>query len=282
MRPASTPPPAGKQPPQVTMGLLPYLTSHSLDEDYAHVSERNSREPDGKTARSGASAMVILGLFGLLVATAALQTSRTAVDAQDGREALVTQIQARSAQVEARREQVAELRSEVSSLESVSLETTAQGRSVSGRLSRLGVQTGAVSVTGPGVQVIVDDAPNATSAKQEVLDRDLQKLVNALWLSGAEAISINGQRLTTLSAIRHAGSAITVNYRSLSRPYVVSAIGDPDSMPARFVDTRHGSAWFDLEAAWGLRFDMTPKESLTLPPANSTELRFAASPETTR
>ena len=44
-----------------------------------------------------------------------------------------------------------------------------------------------------------------------MLDPDLQKLVNGLWAAGAEAISINGQRLTNLSAIREAGEAITVN-----------------------------------------------------------------------
>ena len=44
--------------------------------------------------------------------------------------------------------------------------------------------------------MVVDDAPGATTDKQQVLDQDLQQLVNGLWLVGAEAISINGHRLT--------------------------------------------------------------------------------------
>ena len=67
-----------------------------------------------------------------------------------------------------------------------------------------------------------------------MLDIDLQILVNGLWESGAEAISINGHRLSNLTAIRGAGDAITVDYRSLTRPYQIEAIGDPRTLPASF------------------------------------------------
>ena len=100
--------------------------------------------------------------------------------------------------------------------------------------------SGARAARGPGIQIVVDDAPDATSFKQQVQAPDLQKLVNGLWQVGAEAIAINGQRLTSLSSIRDAGSAITVNYVSLRHPYTVSAIGDPKTMGARVLDTAGG------------------------------------------
>jgi uncharacterized protein YlxW (UPF0749 family) len=271
--------PSAALPPQATMGLLDYITATSLDEDYAHVSERRDRRGESREIRPSVAALIVLGLFGLLVATAALQTSRNAVASEDSRAELVTQIKARSAQLDSRRGRIADLRAEIDGLQSQFLETTAQGRTLSTRLSRLGVRTGAAAVTGPGVRVVVDDAPNATTAQQQVLDKDLQRLVNALWASGAEAVSINGQRLSNLSAIRHAGPAITVNFRSLSRPYVVLAVGDPDTMPARFVETQHGSAWLDLQAAYGLQFEMTSEESLTLPAVDRLSLRHATTPE---
>lgn len=273
---------AKNPPPHVRMGLLDYVTLHSMDEDYAHVSQLQRVHDASKQRRAGLSALVILGLFGLLVATAAVQHSRNATVSESGRSEIITQIQARSAQVDSRRIRIVELRDETAALQAQVLEVTTQGRALSSQLSRLGVRTGSAAVTGPGVRTVVDDAPDAISVQQQVLDKDLQKLVNALWESGAEAISINGQRLTNLTAIRHAGSAITVNFRSLSRPYVVSAIGDPDSIPARFVETRDGSAWLDLEAAYGLQFDMTSEESLTLPAANRLELRHATIPENLR
>ena len=186
-------------PPQVTMGLLDYITAHSLDEDYAHVSERDASEGEPKPARAGLAALVILGLFGLLVVTAALQTSRNAVASEDGHNQLVTQVKARSAQVNARRNRVTELRDEVGTLRTQYLDTTAQGRQLNTRLTGLGVRTGASAVTGPGARVVVDAAPNATSSRQQVLDKDLQKLANGLWEAGAEAISINDSTVRALA-----------------------------------------------------------------------------------
>ncbi len=92
-----------------------------------------------------------------------------------------------------------------------------------------------------------------------------RRLVNGLWEAGAEAISINGQRLTTLSTIRQAGDAITTNSRSLSRPYVVSAVGNQDTLPARFAETSSGQAWLDLQRELGLKLTITPVDSLRLP-----------------
>lgn len=269
-------------PPQVLMPLLDNVTAHSMDQDYRHVAERDGRERQPPQIRPGLAALVVMGLFGLLATTAAVQTARNSGADSTGRDSLVTQVQARSAQVDARRERVADLRAEVESLQSLFLETTGEGRALSRRLDRLGAATGALAVRGPGVKVVVDDAPGASSAYGRVLDKDLQKLANALWASGAEAISINGQRLSNTSAIRFAGSAITVNYVSLSRPYTVLAIGDPDTMPARFVDTKHGRDWLDLHAVNGLEFTMTTADSLRLPPAPTrrVSLRHASLGET--
>lgn len=269
-------------PPQVHMPLLDYVTSHSMDADYAHVAKRADEKKEPATARRSVAALVVMGLFGLLVATAAVQTARNAGDSSAGRDSLVTQIKARTTQVDVRRARINNLREENAALQSLYLDTTSQGRALSARLDRLGVLSGAIPVTGPGVKVVVDDAPDAVSDKQRVLDEDLQKLVNALWASGAEAISINGQRLSNLSAIRFAGSAITVNFVSLSRPYTVLAVGDPDTMPARFVETEHGRDWLDLHAVYGLEFDMSAEDSMSLPaaPTRRLNLRNATQGET--
>jgi uncharacterized protein YlxW (UPF0749 family) len=84
--------------------------------------------------------------------------------------------------------------------------------------------------------------------------------------------------LTTLSSIRVAGGAITVNLRSLRRPYVVSALGDPEQLAARFVESDGGSWWLNLRSVYRLRFDMTTEDSLTVPAAPATELRHARTP----
>lgn len=269
-------------PPQVFMPLLDYITAHSMDQDYVHVAARRREGKKPREIRPGVAALVAMAIFGLLVTTAGVQTARNAGEESGSRDSLVNQVNARSAQVDARRSRVNELREEIQSLQTLYLDTTAQGRLLSSRLDRLSVLTGAVPVTGPGVKVVVDDAPGAVGPVEQVLDTDLQKLANALWASGAEAISINGQRLTSLSAIRTAGEAITVNFKGLQRPYTVLAIGDPDTMPARFVETEHGQDWLDLHQVNRLEFTMTTEQSMRLPaaPNRRLSLRHASQGDT--
>ncbi|MDP3968881.1 MAG: DUF881 domain-containing protein [Nocardioides sp.] len=287
-------------PAQVTMGLLDLVTSQSMDQDYAHVSARKAAArtadggeagggegadgpgtggPSGTTPQSrpsvGVAGLAVVALFGVLVVTAGLQSSRDADDRATGREELLSQIAERRAVVQDRRERAEALRIENERLDVALRSATREGRSLTSRVERLSLHAGSVAVRGPGVRVVVDDAPGATTRQQRVLDRDLQRLTNALWAAGAEAMTVNGKRLTALSAIRQAGSPITVDYEAIRRPYVVEAIGDPDTIPARFVETKHGAEWFDLQRTLGLRFTMTTEGALTLPAADRLDLRHA-------
>ncbi len=108
-----------------------------------------------------------------------------------------------------------------------------------------------------------------------MLSKDLQVVTNALWEAGAEAISINGQRLTARSAIRFAGDAILVNYRPLTRPYVISAIGDPQNLQVEFADNEGGSYVRALEDNYGVRVTMAGAKKLTLPGAPALTVRNA-------
>ena len=260
------------------MGLLDYVTATSLDEDYAHVAGQRSargshRSGDRRAVRGGT--VVALVLFGALVATAGIQTARSEPVRQSSRESLVAQVQDRRTELEAARRQVLRLRREVARAQAVGLTASANGRALQEQLDELGVVTGGAPAAGPGVRIVVDDNPEPGTRRQVVLDKDLQVLVNGLWGAGAEAIAINGQRVTNLTSIRVAGEAITVNLRSLSRPYTVTALGDPDQLPARFVESTAGSWWLNLRSVYGLQFTMTREESLTVPAAPSLTLRHA-------
>jgi uncharacterized protein YlxW (UPF0749 family) len=268
--------------PHPGTGLLEHLTATSLDEDYAHASLRRAAAGSSGKGRPGTAALAVLAVFGVLVATAAVQTARNAQESARSRESLVHQVNAGKADLAQRRADLADLRHEVSLLQSQRLAATSEGRAVGQQLDRLGVATGAAATRGAGIQVVVDDAPHPSSDKELVQAGDLQKLVNALWQVGAEAISINGQRLTALSPIRDAAGAITVNFRSLSAPYTVSAIGDPKSMGARLLDTDGGQTWLTLQSTFGMKFDVESKDTMVLPAARHTSLRYAHKPEPTR
>jgi uncharacterized protein YlxW (UPF0749 family) len=273
--------PVGRPSPRPAEGLLDHITATSLDEDYAQAAARRRAAGGGATPeggrrpRSAPLLLAVLTVFGLLLATAAVQTARTAPAAQRSRASLVDQVQERRAELTDVRD---ELRAQRRAVTRASRTVAAAGDTeteLQQRLRRLGAAAGTVSVTGPGVRITVDDRPGARTKRQVVLDEDLQRLVNGLWVAGAEAVAVNGERLTSLSAVRGAGEAITVNFHSLRRPYVVQAIGDPDDLPARFVESAGGTWWLNLESVYQLRFDMTSEDSLTLPAVPTPSLRHA-------
>lgn len=262
---ASTPAPDSA----ATLGLLGYVTAHALDDDYRHA----RATPRGR--RSALLTVVVLAVFTLLLITAATQTSRNAVADARERSDLIGQVKARRSQVDAQQARIAALQAQVSTLTQDLVNNQKLSGGTRSRLGDLGVLSGVSAVHGPGVVITVDDAPHAKAARNTVLDSDLQALVNGLWQAGAEAIGINGERITTLTAIIEAGNAINVNYRNLARPYVVSAIGDPGTLPARFADTAGGQTWLDLHQQVGLRFSVRTSSRIDLPSAPEPSLRSA-------
>jgi uncharacterized protein YlxW (UPF0749 family) len=265
----------------VAMPLLTRVMTDTMDEDYAYIAGRRAAHPTDDAAKSTArgrpislALAMVLALFGALLITAAIQTQRNKPGAERERAALVAQIHAASASVDRLRARTSNFQSEIQDLRDAVLRSTDRGQAMDQHLQRLGVITGTAPVTGSGVQVTVDDAADSSNSGK-VLDVDLQVLVNGLWAVGAEAISINGHRLTTLTAIRVAGEAITVNYSPLTPPYVIDAIGNPDTMPADFLDTSAGQTWQELQANYGLQFSMVPVDSLDLPGRTDVTLDFA-------
>ena len=261
-------------PERVTMGLLPYLNAHALDEDYAQAAQRRQSTGTPAGRRVGRGGAAVLAVFAILAITAAVQTSRNSSTDERERRELISQVKQRKAIVTTERHTIAGLQAENNRLEDDLFRNSDASNGLLGQVSLLSLRSGIAPAHGPGVEVVADDAPGAQNDRNKVLDTDLQKLVNGLWQAGAEAISINGERLTALSAIRHAGSAILVNFTSLSRPYRILAIGNPDRLPARFAETTSGQAWLDLQHQVGLRFSITPQSSLRLPGADLPQLRY--------
>ncbi|HEX8498618.1 MAG TPA: YhjD/YihY/BrkB family envelope integrity protein, partial [Actinomycetales bacterium] len=169
------------------------------------------------------------------------------------------------------------------------LQSQAQG-GLAGEVARLSLVTGALAATGPGLTITVDDAPvvepeagsdpRADTSVEDgrVLDQDLQSVVNGLWAVGAEAVSVNGQRLTALSAIRSAGQAILVDYRPLVPPYRVVAIGDATAMAGAFADSAAGRSLKYLADNFGIRYDVATSSGLEVPGSAGLRIRRAEPP----
>jgi uncharacterized protein YlxW (UPF0749 family) len=115
-----------------------------------------------------------------------------------------------------------------------------------GRIEELKDPAGLVSRSGPGVTVVLSDAPeavfeearNAGEARQYNLDRyvvhqqDIQAVVNALWLGGAEAVTIAGQRIVSTTGIKCNGPVVRLQGVPYPQPYEIQAVGDPGELLA--------------------------------------------------
>jgi uncharacterized protein YlxW (UPF0749 family) len=113
-----------------------------------------------------------------------------------------------------------------------------------------------------------------------VTDRDLQTIVNEVWAAGAEAVSVNGQRLTALSAIRSAGDAVLVDFRPLNPPYTIRAVGDPKTLRTTFVGG-FGGSYLQVLHGYGITYSVDDQNRVRLPASAGVALRFAAVPAPT-
>lgn len=254
-------------PPHVTVPLLDRLTASALDADYQTVADRRLAAGEQSSRLGLAQLMVVLALFGLLVSTAFAQTRRDATVSANGRATLISQIAEQKAALTRLAAQEAVLRRSVSALRGQDSVLNKQGAAAQSLLQRLQTPSGFSAVHGPGLRALVTDGPPAADKSNLVRDSDLAFLVNGLWASGAEAIAINGQRLTSLSAIRNSGWAIHVNGRGLAAPYTVEVIGDPNQLQAKLLETTTGQLWFAIVRQVGFEFTMTSVKNLTLPAA---------------
>ena len=261
-------------PPRVILPLLDLVQRQALDEDYLVAAERRAQRgevpaPDGVRRGSGHPrrvAAVAVAVFGIMASTAAVQTQRNASVADEGRASLLARIDGESDRVARLQEQIADLREVNADGEERALALGELQQTLTPRLRRLQVRTGFVAVRGEGVRVTVTDEATGTP-DGAVKDEDLALLVDGLWAAGAEAISINGQRLTATGAIRVSGAAIEVNGVGVASPYTVLAIGDRRDLQANFFDTSSGLAFNDLSQRYGFEFDLQNEEELSLPSA---------------
>jgi uncharacterized protein YlxW (UPF0749 family) len=276
--------------------LLDQVLAETVDPAYQQAADARARSagdpartaaaPRRRSVRSPALVAVTLLVTGLLLATAYNQAAAESPGREQIRAALITDIQRESAAGDRLTAQLEELRAEVSSTRDHLLESTVEGQRALDELAAAQAGAAAVEVTGPGLLVTLADAepdagddpvggPGHEDPRGNVRDRDLQLVINALWAAGAEAISINDERLGPTSAIRFAGEAVLVDFRPVTNPYEIRAIGDPGRLSQGFLGNEDVRALGLISATYGLRFDYAQEDELTLPAAGTHELRVA-------
>ncbi len=138
--------------------------------------------------------------------------------------------------IDDKEKEIAKLREENAKLLAAQVEGTKQSDIVSQSLREAKLLAGLTEVVGPGVEITLKDSEHAPQGDPQVIepylihDDDIIKVINECWLSGAEAIAINNQRIVAGTSIHCEGPVVYVGRVPVSSPVVIRAIGDLKTM----------------------------------------------------
>ena len=223
--------------------------------------------------------LALLALGFLIAAQLASEGPRIRYTSQE-RTPLVETALDLQAQQESLKKQILDLRQEVQDLEATGAGGAAVTKDLNDPLEQARIDAGLVAMTGPGIVIQLDDSTAAVPAGGNARDYmvsgdDVRAVVEELWLAGAEGVAVNGERMTSGTAIVDIGGSVLVNSAYIAAPYQVSAIGPADmfqrltSSPG-FVDFIRARA-----ETFGIGVQYATPASVDLPAyAGSVNLRF--------
>ena len=263
--------------------LLRSLLSEHLDPGYA-AAARTPRPRAQRWVWQAIALILIAGVF----AIAAAQARSLAPGVSAAQKMLAGSVSAAERTTDSLTDNRDALSAKVDEVSRTQLRDDAEGRQLLAGLDALNLGAGSSAVIGPGLTVTVTDPGAASSgelsdlskqrvpgSRQVILDRDLQLVVNSLWASGAEAVSVGGVRVGPNVTIRQAGGAILVDNHPIASPYQIVAIGPPNSMRDVF-DRSPGLVRLRLlETSYGVGVTVSAGDGLTVPAAAARDIKFA-------
>jgi uncharacterized protein YlxW (UPF0749 family) len=189
--------------------------------------------------------------------------------------------QQETGRVQRLQDDVAELNAEIESL-SEGLDDTKVDE-LQEQIEALSMPAGLVPLEGPGLTVTLDDAPREMreaagddASNAIVHQQDIQAVANAMWAGGAEAMTIQGQRVVSTTGIKCVGNTVLLHGVTYSPPYVVSAIGDVDAMRSRLDSSPYLGSYLEAVEAYQLGWKVEEQERIEAPAfTGSTEMRYA-------
>lgn len=130
------------------------------------------------------------------------------------------------------------------------------------------IRSGYYDLEGPGVMVVLKDSERELYEGENpnnviVHDEDVLKIINDLKIAGAEALSINGQRYLNTSEIQCTGPTITINQMTYAQPFVIKAIGNPDTLNAAI--KAPGTYASEIKEVFGLQVESHVSERIRIP-----------------
>ncbi|MPV49194.1 DUF881 domain-containing protein [Pseudactinotalea sp. HY160] len=233
----------------------------------------------GRARRTGHWSLAVVGvLAGILFAT----NARLFAEADTRRpENLVDLVRVERDRLEQTNADVIELRAEVADLVA-----SADEFSQAGPDPEVEYAAGRSAVTGPGVVVKLWDAPRRDTLPPGVQpddlvvhQQDLEGVMNGLWAGGAEAMTVQGHRVTATSSIRCVGNVLLIDGSVYSPPYAIAAIGDPAQLRRVLVSSAPVALYLDYVEALQLGWSLDEESELEFPAAEgSIAMAYAHKP----
>ena len=266
-----------------TSAMLDDLLNNPLDPGYrlAFQSRQGSQPPRSRRWWDGPLLWLACVAVGLLLVVAYQQQHRSAPAREAARKDLITRIERLQTAGNALDTRAKALAAEVAGLRNARLPGNGN------ELKNLELAAGSLPVTGPGVLIQLDEPAAPTSAangrpgttpQEQVAvlhDRDIRAVVNQLWAGGAEAIAVNGLRLTATSFIRFAGESVLVDFQPISAPYTIEAIGNRDGLLVNFADSSIARQLKTMTAVDDITFRFTGKTGLRLQSVTVSQPHYA-------
>lgn len=229
--------------------------------------------------------IALLALGFLVAAQLASEGPRVRYTTQE-RSPLVAAAVDLQARQETLKDQILELRAKIQEVEQRGQGSAALVRQLNDQLQQARIAAGLLPLQGTGIVFQLEDSvqpvkPGANEADYLVTARDIRTLVEELWLAGAEALSVNGERIAQSSAIIDIGGSVLVNSAFIAPPYQISAIG-----PADLYEQLRASQGFVAFAvaradAFGIRLSFLESEAVDIPAyAGTIALRYGHVGET--
>jgi uncharacterized protein YlxW (UPF0749 family) len=228
-------------------------------------------------------------LAGLMFSASARLADGGGADTRDPQD-LAQLVDAETDRVAELRERSGELDREIDTLSARASTTvlTLEGDLV----KREGVVSGSEPVRGAGLTVTLDDAPSTSVGAGPggvepqpddlvVHQQDLQHVINALWAGGAEAMTLQGERVTSTSAFRCSGNILLLHGKVFSPPYKVTAVGDPAKMESSLMSSDGVQTYLEYVDWVHLGWDVRRSDNLDLPAYDGGGLQYATVPDGT-
>jgi uncharacterized protein YlxW (UPF0749 family) len=213
--------------------------------------------------------VALLALGFLIAAQLASEGPRVRYTTQERTPLLETANELQSQQDDLK-SRILQLREQIQAVEGEDTGSADLVKQLNASLEKARIAAGLIALTGTGLVLQLEDSqmsvpPDGSESDYLVGSRDVRAVVEELWTAGAEAVAVNGERITPTTAIIDIGSSLLVNSAYLAPPYQVTALGPPELVDRLTTSVGFSDFLRSRAQAYGIRVSLAEPEAVDMP-----------------